>query len=240
MSFQFICLKWGQKYSSDYVNRLYRMIRRQMTSEFTLYCLTDDCSGIYPEISILPIVDQSLTGWWHKLSLFQTDFHGLSGDLLFTDLDVVIVGRLEEFFRCQPGRFLITRDKRTGAYNSSVFRFRVGSQCQIWDSFQEHSELVLKEYYGDQDWITKTVKDAVLWPEGWVVSFKRECHARIPHSYGHIGALMRRYGLMNVTGEAVIPEGARIIQFHGKPDPDDVVDGPYDIYRSAPWIRNYW
>ena len=240
MSAQFVCVKWGKKYPADYVNRLYSMISRQMSSNFTLYCLTDDSEGFFPQIRPLPILDSTLTGWGHKLSLFKDDFHGLSGDLLYMDLDVVVTGKLDDFFTYKPGSFLITKDLKTGAYNSSVFRYTVGSQPQIWQSFLEDPEAVTKIYHGDQDWITEKVKNAELWPEQWVVSFKKQCHARIEHSYGRIGVLLRKLGLMKVKGDAVIPDGARVVQFHGKPDPEDVMDGPYDIYRQALWIKDYW
>jgi len=52
--------------------------------------------------------------------------------------------------------------------------------------------------------------------------------------------VLRRLGWMKVEGEAVLPEGARVVQFHGKPDPEDVMDGSYDIYKAAPWIKKYW
>lgn len=237
---QFICVKWGRKYPAEYVNRLYRMIRKQISGDFTLYCITDDASGLYSEIQPLPIIDTSLSGWWHKLGLFKSDLYGLSGDILYTDLDVVIVDGLDVFFDYKPGEFLISVDLLTGNYNSSVFRFRAGSQPQIWERFLENPGYITTSYKGDQDWITEAVINADVWPAEWVVSFKKQCNSRIKHSYGRIGAWLRRMGLMAVKGEATIPSGARIIQFHGKPDPDDVVDGPYDIYRAAPWIRNYW
>jgi hypothetical protein len=155
------------------------------------------------------------------------------------DLDVVIVGGLDDFFSYKPGSFLIAEDLQTRGYNSSVFRFNIGSQPQVWDEFLENSAQVMNDYYGDQNWITEKVGDAGLWPEQWVVSFKKQCRARIKNSYGIIGKWLRKIGVMTVTGEAIIPEGARVIQFHGKPDPDDVMDGPYDIYRKAPWIKEY-
>jgi hypothetical protein len=237
---QFVCVRWGTKYSAAYVNRLHKMIARQMRADFVLYCLTDDSRDLDPDIQVLPIRDNNLSGWWHKLSLFRNDFYGLSGDLLYTDLDVVIVDRLDDFFSYCPGEFLISQDLLTGAFNSSVFRFRVGSQTQIWDSFAEQAEQVMHDYKGDQDWITKQVINPQLWPAPWVVSFKKQCNSRIERSYGRIGMLLRHLGLMSVKGEAIIPQQAKIIQFHGKPDPEDVMNGPYNIYRHAPWIRKYW
>jgi len=240
MPVQFICVKWGAKYPNDYVNRLYNMIFRQINSSFTLFCLTDDPEGLHSDIKPLPILDTSLTGWWHKLSLFKQDFYGLSGDILYIDLDVVITGKLDDFFTYKPGNFLITKDLKTGAYNSSVFRYSIGSQPQIWESFLADSEMITQKYHGDQDWISETVRDAELWPEKWVVSFKKQCKARIKHSYGPTGKFLRRIGLLKATGDSIIPKGARIVQFHGKPDPEDVMNGPYDMYRQALWIKDYW
>lgn len=238
--YQFICVKWGDKYPAEYVNRLHSMITRHINGKFTLYCLTDNSSDLNSDIRPLPILDDSLSGWWHKLSLFQGDFHGLKGDFLYLDLDVVIVGDLDEFFSYKPGFFLASKDLLTGALNSSVFRFHIGSQPQIWDSFQENASFIASHYKGDQDWITEKVVNESIWPEEWVVSFKKQCNARIPRTYGRLGVIWRRLGWMKVEGEAELPERARIVQFHGKPDPEDVMDGSYDIYKAAPWIKEYW
>ena len=34
-----VCLKHGKKYSADYVNILYNMIRRNVTGDFNFYCI---------------------------------------------------------------------------------------------------------------------------------------------------------------------------------------------------------
>jgi hypothetical protein len=240
MIYQFICVKWGDKYSADYVNRLYNMISCQVSGEFVLYCLTDNDAGLNSSVEPLEIQDNSLSGWWYKLSLFQKELYGLQGDFLYLDLDVVIVDELDGFFAYKPGCFLASRDLLTGALNSSVFRLTIGSQQQIWDSFQSNSDYIMQHYKGDQDWITEKVVDANIWPEEWVVSFKKQCDARISRTYGRLGVVLRKLGWMKVEGEAVLPEGARVVQFHGKPDPEDVMDGSYDIYKAAPWIKKYW
>ena len=41
-----ICMKWGTKYGPEYVNRLYAMVRRHLTGDFRMVCLTDDPTGI--------------------------------------------------------------------------------------------------------------------------------------------------------------------------------------------------
>ncbi len=237
---QFICVKWGDKYPADYVNRLRSMIARFTKSPFVLHCVTENAEGIHPDVKILPLVDASLSGWWHKLSLFKADFYGLSGPMIFMDLDVVITDDLTPLFEYKPGKFAIIHDLLTKGYNSSVFRYEVGAYGHVWENFQKDAENITARLNGDQDWITEQIVDAELWPSEWVVSFKKQCHARMSNTLGITGSLFRKFGLLQPKGEAVLPEGAKIVQFHGKPDPEDVMNGPYGIYKAAPWIKDYW
>ena len=45
-----LCMKWGTKYGPEYVNRLYAMVRRNLTGDFRFVCLTDDGTGIRSEV----------------------------------------------------------------------------------------------------------------------------------------------------------------------------------------------
>ncbi len=96
-----LCMKWGTKYGPEYVNRLYGMVRRHLAGEFQFICLTDDASGVRPEVRCLPIPPLNLQlkpgqrdGAWKKLTTFEANLHGLRGTALFLDLDVVVVGSL--------------------------------------------------------------------------------------------------------------------------------------------------
>ena len=37
-----VCIKWGEKYSAEYVNRLYGMVQRQLSLPHRFVCLTED------------------------------------------------------------------------------------------------------------------------------------------------------------------------------------------------------
>ena len=50
-----ICMKWGTKYSPDYVNTLYSMVNRHMIRPFRFVCLTDNNDGFVSEIEVLPL-----------------------------------------------------------------------------------------------------------------------------------------------------------------------------------------
>ena len=100
-----LCMKWGTKYGPHYVNRLYAMVRRHLSGDFNFVCLTDDPTGVRPEVQCLPIPPLAIElapgqrdGAWKKLTTFEADLHGLKGTALFLDLDVVVVGPLDDFF----------------------------------------------------------------------------------------------------------------------------------------------
>ncbi len=40
--------------------------------------------------------------------------------------------------------------------------------------------------------------------------------------------------------QANLPDGARIVIFHGKPDPEDVLDKHWNEWKYAPFIKEYW
>lgn len=237
---QIICLKWGNKYPAYYANRLYSMIERFTQQPFKLYCITEHPRDLYPDIGILPITDPTLSGWWHKLSLFKANLYDLQGPVLFIDLDIVITADLSPFFDYQPGKFVIINDRSTGGYNSSVFRLEAGSKAHVWNNFASAANDIVSRYHGDQDWITEQITDAEIWPDNWVVSFKKDCNARVKHSFGMVGRWLRSLGMLTPKGYAELPAGARIIQFHGKPDPGDVMDTAFGNYKQAPWIKDYW
>ena len=52
MSVNIICMKWGNKYGPDYVNKLYNMVSRNLTRDFRFICFTEDGTGIKNNIEM--------------------------------------------------------------------------------------------------------------------------------------------------------------------------------------------
>ena len=111
-----ICMKWGNKFPAEYVNRLFNMVRRNISVDFRFICFTDDSTGISKEVEVqalpeLDLPDNIPERGWRKLTVFRERFGDLSGITLFLDLDVVIVDNIDEFFTIK-GDFLIAHDKK--------------------------------------------------------------------------------------------------------------------------------
>lgn len=58
-----VCLKWGNTlYSPEWVNRLYRGVKRHLTPPFNFVCFTDETAGLDPGILIPYLLNQLYRG----------------------------------------------------------------------------------------------------------------------------------------------------------------------------------
>ena len=70
IEFSVICLKWGTKYGPDYVNKLYRGVKKHLTVNFCFYCITDNGDNLESEIKVLNL-ESKFKGWMKKSILFS-------------------------------------------------------------------------------------------------------------------------------------------------------------------------
>jgi len=177
------CLKTGNKYSSEYVNKLHSMVERNLTIPHEFVCITDNTKGV---VCKTIKYEDDLPGWWGKLTFFKKRPYNLKGRILFLDLDVVILHNIDEIATF-PHEFGIIRDWHCPSFNSSVFVLDIGKRRKVWDKFNER---VMKRLHGDQDWITQHAK-AETFPNGWCLSYKS-------HSvFGQAGKIMVFHGKPN-------------------------------------------
>jgi hypothetical protein len=87
-----LCVKWGTRYPSTYVNKLYAGIKRHTTWQFDFYCFTEDPSNLHSEIKAKEL-EEGWRKWWGKVTLFSD--HGIKGKKFYIDLDMIITGNLD-------------------------------------------------------------------------------------------------------------------------------------------------
>jgi len=238
-----LCIKWGQKYGPEYVNKLHSMVRRHLHRPFRFVCLTDDSRGIDPGIETKPIPEVGFAEFderkpwtfghgWLKLTSFADPLYDLQGRTLFLDLDIVIVDSLDPFFE-QEGEFIVIRewDKQDGTGNTSCYLYTIGAHRDALQHLAEQYPASIADVRNEQEYITGFLaRQGKLryWPEAWCRSFKRHC---MP-------------GLLGWFSEPFIPEGARIIVFHGKPNPPDAIAGVsgkwYRRVKPTRWVEQHW
>ncbi len=251
MTANVLCIKWGTKYGSEYVNRLYRGVSKHLSGPFRFVCLTENSAGIDAAVDVYPLpvtpfdedaFDARKGGeTWRKVGLFQPGLADLDGDTLFLDLDIVLTGSLDDFFTYQPGQFCVIhdwlekrrawlpgRDGRVG--NTSVFRFHPQKHRRVYDHFAAHQSEVLETFRIEQQYVSNVLAgDLVFWPDAWVRSFKRHCRPVFP---------------LNMIRTPHQPTEMRILAFHGYPLPQQAIEGySASVFKStkpAPWLKHYW
>lgn len=245
-----LCLKWGSAYTSDYVNKLYRGVKRNLSGDFRFVCVTDDPHGLDEGIDAREFPAPP-PGWkrrWPnifvKLMVFKDGFADLEGPTLFLDIDQIIVGDLDRFFDYKPGEFCIIRnwiELRKRIFrgqpkigNSSCFRFEAGRMNHVYEKFLSEMDIAVQQKFfrTEQAYMTHAVglENVNWWPSKWVQSFKRSCMRVFP---------------FNLVMQPKRVKDASILCFHGRPSPEDAIAG----YRgkhlntwvlSSPWMGELW
>ncbi|MCF6190396.1 MAG: glycosyltransferase [Cocleimonas sp.] len=234
-----ICMKWGDKYGADYVNRLYGMVSRNLTIPFQFVCFTENKKDIHPNVKICPLPSLGLPDniperGWLKLATFQKPLADLKGTALFLDLDVVIVDNIDCFFEFDA-EFAVCFDEKKKAQkvgNTSVYRFEIGKHEDILGYFLKNFDAIKSKYRNEQAYLSDQMNQKQVlkfWPKDWTPSFKYHCVPKFP---------------FNFWQAPFIPEGAKIILFHGKPEPYEAEKGVsgkwYRYFKPVSWITKYW
>lgn len=243
-SVNILCMKWGDKYGPDYVNRLYSMVSRNLQRPFRFICFTDDSDGVIAEVDCLPILEVGAdlndaeglkrVQAWKKLTTLANPLYDIEGTCLFLDLDVVIVDNIDCFFEPE-GEFLIIREWEAEDIegNSSVYRFEATRLHEVLDYFIAHRDEIVANYINEQLYLTKKIEELGklgFWPGDWCPSYRRHC--------------LPKNRLARWFRPSKKPNNAKIIIFHGAPNPEEAIIGKGDRwYRQicpAPWVADYW
>ena len=225
-------MKWGSRYGHEYVNRLYKSIKKHTRRKTQLHCFTDNTSNIDKNVICNPLPKISLPESisytpWRKMSLWQYPLCDLQGDVLFLDLDLVITGSLDRFFDFKPGSYCVIENwtqigQNIG--NTSCFRFPVGRYNSIFEKFEKNPCKYLKKYHIEQVYLSNQIKDQAFWPTEWCKSFKHNLLPRWP---------------FRIWKPAKLPKDTSIVAFTGKPDPDDVINGQWPVKKSQIYKKVY-
>lgn len=230
-----VCLKWGTKFSTDYVNRLYSSVKRNTTIPFKFHCFTENSKELNPEIIVQNLPNNGLEGWWNKVYLFSKDIKIPLGEkIVFFDLDTVITGNIDEILLLEKDCLITVRDLLTGIIlsikssdnrmQSCIMIWKHGTLNHVWDNFIQNPAESIKSVipHGDQRWIESQIPQKEFIQDllpGQIVSFKVHC----------------------LKG---LPANARIICYHGKPSIEESITFMGKVWKfditPQRWVLDYW
>lgn len=242
---QVICLKWGDRYGSEYVNRLYAMVLRNTKRPLRFICITDDKTGLSNDIETRPMPEFDLPETFRykgfrRMFLFKESLYDLKGKVLHLDVDLVLTGSIDDFFDYEPDAPYIVAENWTqpgkGIGNMSVFRYEIGALTKIWNRFSADPIGMLQKYVNSQTFCSRTLGEFPMYPLEWCIGFKQ--------------SLIPKWPLNFFVTPPPPAEHVKVVAFTGKPDMDDVIAGEWPVkkawkklykhVRPAPWLEKIW
>ena len=238
-----LCLKWGKRYHSDYVNTLYAMVKRNTERPLRFVCITDDPTGIVPGVEIKPMPEFDLppvfrSHPFRRMFIFDKTLFDLEGNVLHFDLDLVVTSSIDPLFDYKPESTFCVAENWTqfgqGIGNMSVFRFRVGTHDYIYKMFRDDPLAQREKYLNSQTFVSKNIKELTYYPRGWCLSFK---HSLVPT------------WPLNYFLTPKLPKDCIAVAFTGRPDIDQAARGEWPAkgihrlrkyIRPSPWIMDHW
>lgn len=186
-------LREGGEFNLEHV----RLLKKQIPD---LVCLGVD----------IPFTDTSWHGWWSKMDLFRPD---ITDDILYFDLDTVIVGDIEKYKNLKDSHFLEDFYYPNSAIGSGMMYIKNKDKAKVW------TDWILRDpvkhmgiYRGDQDYLKQFFWYAKRWQREFpkeIISYKKHLKPELSHKFYEDG-----YKLQD----------ANVVCFHGKPRPWDATD----------------
>jgi hypothetical protein len=137
----FFCLKWGIKYSPEYVNRLFKSLKNHYKNKFNFHCLTENSNGLDSDIEIHNIpktfskYPRTKIFTSEKMCYFN-DFKHISGKKAWFDLDILIQNDITDLIQMNHDkpRFIMNywRDPLSHIKNYSFMTTPLNSSFVAW------------------------------------------------------------------------------------------------------------
>jgi hypothetical protein len=249
-----VCTRWLDAFPVSYVRVLKNAVKANLPEKHRFVCLTDNIPALDSDIEGIALPEMNIPlaykkhGCWPKVGMFAPGVLPPDEPTLFLDLDLVVRSDLTPFIdriRTQSGLHALRewnptlwslvplRMRPDRGVQSSILGFIPREMQYVYEAFMADPAIPTR-FLLDQDFLTDVVKDRIYWPFDWTASFKWHC--------------LWYYPLNLLFPKIREPKRAKIVVFHGKPRPVDVV--PLGNYRwgakrkfgfgPVSWVRDYW
>jgi hypothetical protein len=217
-------------FGPETVYALREMIRRHYDRPHRFVCVTDrpeelkgvETIRIWEDCAAIPSpFGRHNPSCYRRLKIFAPDAGKVFGERIVSiDLDTVIVRDVTPLFDVDVDfKIWGESDFKTQWYNGSVFMLKTGTRPQVWTEFNEETSPEITKRAGcfgsDQGWINYILgkKEATWGRADGIYSFRK-------HVYGQLGG--------------VLPDDARIVNFHGRVDPW------HHVAQQFAWVRAHY
>ena len=177
-------------YGAEHVNVWADMVRRNLTADAEIACVTDIPDGIDPSVRIIPLPDMPKVEnkhWpessgqpqcYRRLHMYRPDAADVFGTerILMMDLDCVVAGNIDHLVNTTDDLKFMQSAMPQRWVNGSMQFIRCGARPEVWTRFnQKEAQRASRKYVGsDQAWISYILGDKVklFGRQDGVISYK--------------------------------------------------------------------
>lgn len=208
------------------------MFRRHLHLPHEFVCITDDPSGIDPDIRIVPLWDDLADvgnphgprepSCYRRLKVFSRDMIPILGErVVWCDLDMVLTGDVTPIFNRPEPVVLLQTQVTHIPVNGSLVMVTPGAHEEVWSRFDpvESPKKTQRAlcYGSDQGWMAYCLKDkAAFWKAGT----------------GGDGIYF--FGQHIRPNGRTLPPDARLVSFHGRGYPWD------EFLSKIPFVQEHY
>lgn len=155
-----VCVKYGDLYTHEDANRLYRMAKKNISLPFSFYCFTENPDNLDKDIIHIPL-DESLEldSYWWKMELFNPKKYPNNNTTVYFDLDVIITKNIDFLFNSNKNKITTLY---TGSINpkfdgfpdvipyinTSLMVYKPKSVEKIYNEFIKNLDFNVLKYHG--------------------------------------------------------------------------------------------
>lgn len=205
-------LRTGKDFLPEHVHALFTGVEkywRPVDQPPRLVVLTDvpvEQYGLLGHLGVRKIpLRYDWPGWWSKMELFRPELGAAFGDILYFDLDTVVVGELGDIAEV---RYLTLLEDfyQSWRLGSGMMYLPQEVRGEVWEEWIKDPAAIMASFRGDQEYLTPRWEPvAERWQHllpGQVVSYKKD-----------------------VRPKGQVPGDARVVCFHGRPRPWHLKEG---------------
>lgn len=244
-----VCFKWDRpgyrsEFTGEHVNTMRRMVQRRYKAEHRFTCITDNPAGIDSQTRVLPLWDDfkdmpsphggNNPSCFRRLKLYSEWARMMIGPrILQIDLDMVLVDDVRPLWDRPEAEGVLWADNLnpTSPYNGAMQLITPGLH-PVWECFKADPASAMmrargKGYFGsDQAQLALWLPEMPRWTAtDGAISWRVHCR-KTPRGEAHLP-------FAGSTADTPLPDGARVVNFHG-------IDDPWTVAPRVDWVaENY-
>lgn len=200
-------LYYGNKFTKNNVNNLYKQIKKYYKGKFTFYCYTDKKEKFADGIRRIPLIREknpNIREAWYKIDFFMKGFVKYSkGDTcIVMDIDQEIVNDPTPLFDIEvPKDHILSLNKwwtldPACKLDGGFYKWNANDHSHVYDTFYDdtskwmlkywNEKIVTVPYFGEQNFVSEMIEKNIEAPAYLAARWREDMSVKLIDAYAEI------------------------------------------------------